>query len=441
MKSKNPKQPQPKAQPDPSKEDDVEVISPYKSPIRKLRKRRTPKKIPPSIANNDSVNDGVEVIYTPSKPRRSRRVKKTQPAQPAANINDVEVIYTPSKPKSKRRVRKTKVLATPQPVTPDVNTPKNETGEDSTPGKMGRAWNRLSSAEKVTYFLRGGTNDPESTPIKHFNKAASKHVKNFTPPHKIGTPGLNPSSPPLSMISRSGEKLELVSVFGDLAVYAKTSSVTREPSHALTEQFVEARLQDIRNNNNVPAHAVDKIQTYDSATAETPIKKSSRSQKAVMDDVSATDVVKQIFDIDLITETLNKMSLSQEARAGILEQFEEFSAEWLHLIDYAKKGEAGQIQGNLIFGSKHANSTMMVIESYASDQIKKGHHIKIEVKATGSIYNVARKIEMIISDESTNTKTTVEINPFTRNKPVRQSRPLFELHLRHQHKLKLSKPK
>ncbi|HEV2614105.1 MAG TPA: hypothetical protein VGV92_05300 [Gammaproteobacteria bacterium] len=299
-----------------------------------------------------------------------------------------------------------------------------ETPVYETPGKMGPAWNRLIVPDKVSAFILGPTGSPAKTPMSAFNKQASKNVEGHSPFKEKGTPGSTEKSAPKSIYTESHEKLQLIGVFDDLAVYARIPESTREPSLATLEEVVKKHISESDENKD---DTNAKVQTYDSQTAARPIRKKGRSQKKTMGNVSAKEVVHKIFDIDTVTETLNKMDLSQEAREAIVNRFEDFSAEWLHLIDYAKVGEARQIRANLVAGSKEANSTMMIIESYTNDQIAKGKKVYIEVKAMIAKDDIAKKIIMRVTTEDPKSTTEIIINPFTKMKPAVQSKPYFDI--------------
>lgn len=311
------------------------------------------------------------------------------------------------------------------PVSPKSTKTDSSDTEDSaetldykTPGKMGTAWNRLIQAEKVSAFIMGPAGTPAKTPTAVLDRQAQKYVKGHSPYKEPATPGSTEKSVPKSIRTESGEKLEFVGIFDDLAVYARIPNFKREPSHATMEKLV---------SHSMTEDTDPKLQTYDSATAPRPIRKKGRKQNPVMGNVSAQTVVTNIFDQDTITDALNKMELSQETRADIVRQFEEFSAEWLHLVDYAKVGQAGQIRANLVAGSHEANSMMMIIESYTNDQLKKGNAVFIEVEARIAKDDIAKKIFMRVTTEDPKMTTEIIINPFTKIKPVVQAKPYFDI--------------
>ncbi|MDX2164615.1 MAG: hypothetical protein SFW07_04255 [Gammaproteobacteria bacterium] len=287
-----------------------------------------------------------------------------------------------------------------------------------TPGKIGTAWGRIISADKVSAFIVGPQGTPAKTPTSVLNKQAQKYVKGHSPYKEPATPGSTEKSVPKSIRTESGEKLEFVGIFDDLAVYARIPNFRREPSHTTMEKLISHE-----STEATPT----KTQVYDSETAQRAVGKKNRSQKAVMGNVSAQTVVTKLFDQATLTDALNKMELSQEARAGIVKQFEDFSAEWLHLIDYAKVGHAGQIRANLVAGSHEANSMMMIIESYTNDQLKKGNGVFIEVEARIAKNDFTKKIIMRVTTEDPKMTTEIIINPFTKIKPVVQAKPYFDI--------------
>lgn len=308
----------------------------------------------------------------------------------------------------------------PKPTKTDSSeTPDTpETPGFATPGKIGTAWGRIIYADSVSAFIVGPHGTPAKTPTATLNEQATKHVSGHTDYKEPGTPGSTEKSPPYSIYGENGEKLERVGVFGDLAVYAKIPNFKREPSHATMEKLVSHE-----STEATPT----KTQVYDSETAQRAVRKKNRSQKAVMGNVSAQTVVTKLFDQATLTDALNKMELSQEARADIVKQFEDFSAEWLHLIDYAKVGQAGQIRANLVAASKEANSMMMIIESYTNDQLKKGNGVFIEVEARITKDDFAKKIIMRVTTEDPKMTTEIIINPFTKISPVVQAKPYFDI--------------
>ena len=308
----------------------------------------------------------------------------------------------------------------PKPIkTDDSETPDTpETPDFETPGKIGVSWGRMIYADSVSAFIVGPHGTPAKTPTSALNKQAQKHVSGHTDYKEPGTPGSTEKSPPYSIYGANGEKLERIGVFGDLAVYAKIPNFKREPSHSTMEKLISHEPTEVTPT---------KSQNYDSETAQRAIRKKGRSQKAVMGNVSAQTIVTKLFDQATLTDALNKMELSQEARADIVKQFEDFSAEWLHLIDYAKVGQAGQIRANLVAGSREANSMMMIIESYTNDQLKKGSGVFIEVEARIAKDDIAKKIIMRVTTENPQMTTEIIINPFTKIRPVVQAKPYFDI--------------
>lgn len=144
------------------------------------------------------------------------------------------------------------------------------------------------------------------------------------------------------------------------------------------------------------------------------------------DKVSATEIVKQFFAQEKISEALKSSTLTDEQKQNFQAQLINFSAEWLHLLDYANLGNQAQNNANLVFGSFEANSHMMVVEAYEKE-ILSNERLNVEVEAllvTGT--HVPYVIKLILEHVDDH-KLTVEFNPFTRTPPIVEAPNYFRL--------------
>lgn len=298
------------------------------------------------------------------------------------------------------------------------------------PRNKGNPFNRFFAKKKtsvVVYTVHNGEiADVELEQTKLLNRASSKfNIPGHSPMCRLGTTPRKKNKPHSSLTTENTQTtLRYVHSIVDthnqiLAVYADVDD--DDETNALFEQIVEELLNKHRDGEKTTKEKV-----YDSENAPSFISVPHRDQNKVMKK-KARDVTKQIFNIKAILQAFDQMDLSKEQKKAILLRFKEFCAEWLHLVDYAKMGKKGQIPENLVYGSKDANTMMMIIEAYTNIKVEKDEKIKITVTAEDIQKDIPQKIVIRIEKENAPKYLQITIDPLGNTKPLVQSIQYFQL--------------
>jgi len=312
---------------------------------------------------------------------------------------------------------------------------KNETNllEGISPTKLfGGTFNRIiKRTQTKTTFYPLIPQSPESA--KKMNEACKRDVTTFSPFKSPGTPPSSNSAAPLSAITNSGTKLNLHAILDNLAIYSDVAkrktefagTELKEVLALLLEKVTEiSELIECKENSSklVSEEVTQDIKEENAKLCKASGKKRRKpsQQEAMAKEksapCSATKLVESYFQEKNISEVAEKLNLSEENKNVLIEQFKEFTAEWLHMIDFATLGNKAQNSGNLVFGTSEANSQMIIAEEYQKRLLSKGEKIKISVTAQVVKHHVPYQINVLL--EWGEYKRTFTFNPFTRQKPI-----------------------
>lgn len=241
------------------------------------------------------------------------------------------------------------------------------------------------------------------------------------------TPDKNPHNSAYSIRTKSGAKLQKTFETENFAVYSQNGNLRNEFSGEELKSILNTLFDGVDTIPYLPAIEPNskKIQaaTVTLKHRKSAKKKPHRDQShAITNNNGQVRANKDIADIYFTEENLDKVAVKlefdEEKKAQLKKQFLNLEAEWIHLVDYANIGEKGQCSENLVFGSKEANSQMIVIEQFIERILKKSWTAEIKVEAAICKLHMAYEIQYLLTVVEIERTINITFNPFTRELPI-----------------------
>lgn len=270
-----------------------------------------------------------------------------------------------------------------------------------------------------------------------FESSCKEYISTHSPIKLIGTPDADEKKPPLSVKTNSGAKLNLLMAFNNCAIYSDNAirkkefkgNELKEVLKILFELSSDIKIKELKDCEENSTKHQNGVFTNDTRTTYKKRKPTQGPAMASEDSkyASAKLIVENFFTEEKIDEAAKKLGFSTEETQALKDQLCNFSVEWLHLIDFANKGNAGQTDKNLAFGTFEANTQMMVTEEIERRLMEKGEKVTVSVDAEIVKFHVPHEIKVSISADKQILPIEVSFNPFSQIQPIPECVPYLEI--------------